>query len=70
MNLIMPNSKKRYEPIALKKASDLKIRASMMDLALLLKQCGTSEVNTKEMVSFVDDMDDETGDITTVKVVL
>lgn len=43
--------------------------ASMMSLATLLQQCGTEEVDPKELISFVDDIDEETGKTTTVKVV-
>lgn len=43
--------------------------ASMMNLATLLQQCGTEEADPKELISFVDDIDEETGKVTTVKVV-
>lgn len=44
--------------------------ASMVSLAALLQRCGTEEVSSKELISFVNDVDEETGEITTVKVVL
>lgn len=41
----------------------------MMSLATLLQQCGTEDADPKELISFVDDIDEETGKVTTVKVV-
>lgn len=44
--------------------------SSMLEPALLLKQCGTADRNTKELISFIEDTDKETGEITTLKIVL
>jgi hypothetical protein len=45
-------------------------RASMVNLAALLQRCGTEEADPKELISFVDDVDEESGEVATVKVVL
>ena len=45
-------------------------RASMVNLAALLQRCGMEEADPKELISFVDDVDEESGEVTTVKVVL
>ena len=69
MDAITLHTEKPLITLAKHKGTGSKNRASMLDLALLLKQCGTSESNTKELISFVDDINDETGEVTTVKVV-
>lgn len=65
MNAIMQHTKKPLVALAKDKGG----AASMMSLATLLQQCGTEEADPKELISFVDDIDEETGKITTVKVV-
>lgn len=64
MNAIMQHTKKPLVALAKDKGG-----ASMMSLATLLQQCGTEEADPKELISFVDDIDEETGKVTTVKVV-
>lgn len=44
--------------------------ASMFDLAALLKKCDELAANSgTELISYVDDINEETGEITAVKVV-
>lgn len=69
MDAITLHDERPLETLARGKGASSRNRASMMDLALLLKQCGTLEANTKELISFVDDVNEETGEVTTVKVV-
>ena len=64
MNAIMQHTKKPLVAPAKDKGG-----ASMMNLATLLQRCGTEEPDPKELISFVDDIDEETGKATTVKVV-
>ena len=64
MNAIMQHTQKPLVALAKDKGC-----ASMMNLATLLQQCGTEEADPKELISFVDDIDEDTGKVTTVKVV-
>lgn len=68
MDATMQHETKPLIAFAKNKSAGSKGRASMVDLAALLQRCGTSEGNTKELISFVDDIDDDTGEVTTVKV--
>ena len=69
MNAIMQHDTKPLIALAKSRDSDSRGGASMVDLAALLQRCGTAESNPKELISFVDDIDEDTGEVTTVKVV-
>lgn len=65
----MQHDTKPLIALAKNRGSDSRGGASMVDLAALLQRCGTEEVIPKELISFVNDIDEDTGEVTTVKVV-